>query len=46
LLGNKIDTKIYVEKSPPIYGGANKNEKTDPLSTAEYKQRGPILIGV
>jgi hypothetical protein len=46
VLGNKIDTKIYVE-NPLQYGGANNHEETDPLSTAEYKLQGEsIFIGV
>jgi hypothetical protein len=46
MLGNKIDTKIYVEKSPPIWR-TNNHEETDPLSIVEYKLQGrSIYMGV
>jgi hypothetical protein len=46
MLGNKIDTKIYMKKSPPICR-SKQPRGNRPTINREYKLQGwPIFIGV
>jgi hypothetical protein len=46
MLGNKIDTNIYVEKSSPIWRSKQPRENIFTIHPQNKLQRGPIFIGV